>query len=65
MDCVRWTDSIFNADELELDPATYRPYYSASSVELLKGFDEIVAIAKQRLEGAGQIDLRHNDKRRH
>ncbi len=44
-------------DELELDPATYRPYYATSSVELLKAFDESIAMAKQRLAGANDAAL--------
>lgn len=49
VDCLRWTPSIFGADELALDPATYRPYLAASKVDLLDTFDADVAAAARAL----------------
>ena len=42
VDCIRWGESIFPLGELEMDPATYRPYMASSRDELLQEFDEVV-----------------------
>ena len=52
VDCISWADSIFNQDELEVDPAAYRPFRAASVDDLLKAFDDNVAVCKQALAGA-------------
>jgi len=30
VDCIRWTEPIFGADELDMDPAAYRPFRASS-----------------------------------
>jgi uncharacterized damage-inducible protein DinB len=53
LDCIRWTGPIFGADELDMDPATYRPFRATSSAGLLEAFDGEVAQAKQAIAQAG------------
>ncbi len=57
VDCIRWTDSIFSQDELDIDPTTYSPYRATSSAELLAMFDADVAAAKRAMERASDADL--------
>jgi uncharacterized damage-inducible protein DinB len=49
---VGWADAILNQDELNFDPATYKPYHATSVTELLKTFDDNVAKGKHALTGA-------------
>lgn len=49
VDCVDWADSILNADELDFDPATYKPFEATSVTELLDTFDTKVAHCNQLL----------------
>lgn len=51
VDCVGWADSICTQPELEIDPATYRPFQAASVADLLKTFDEKVDAGRQALAG--------------
>ncbi len=57
VDCVGWADSIFNRDELEMDPAAYQPYRAASVADLLKTFDEKAATCRQALAGTADAAL--------
>ena len=43
---VSWTDAIFNQDELDFDPATYKAYLATSVTDLIKTFDDNVANGK-------------------
>src|SRR5262249_24872133 len=52
VDCIGWADSIFNMDELDIDPTTYKPYQAASVSDLPKTFDDKAAICKHVLAGA-------------
>jgi len=54
---ITWTDAIFNQDELDFDPSTYKPYVATSAAELLKTFDENVAKAKQVLTNVAEENL--------
>ncbi len=47
VDCIRWIEPIFGADELAMDPSTYRPFGATSVADLLETFDGEVARAKQ------------------
>ena len=49
---VSWTVAILNQDEIDFDPATYKPYVAASVADLLKTFDDNVAKGRQALAGA-------------
>lgn len=49
---VGWTDAIFNQNEIDFDPATFKPYVATSLADLLKTFDDNVAKGKQALAGA-------------
>ena len=51
-ECVGWTVSIFNEDEIDIDPTTYKPYIAKSTAELLETFAENVARSKEALAGA-------------
>ena len=57
VECVSWADSIFNRDEFDIDPATYKPYQATSVADLLKTFDDNVADGKQALAGVADADL--------
>ena len=52
VDCIGWADSIFNLEELDIDPATYKPYQASSVDDLLKTFDDKVVSCRQILMGA-------------
>ena len=45
-------ESVLKTDELDFDPATYKPYRTTSVVDLLKTFDDNVASCKQALAAA-------------
>jgi hypothetical protein len=49
IDCIRWVEPIFAGDELDFDPATYRPFQAASLDDVLTGFDHIVVAASAAL----------------
>lgn len=51
VECVKWTTDIFTKNEVNFDPATYKPYLAASTTELLEAFDKAVADGKRVLEG--------------
>ena len=55
---VGWTDAILNQDEIDFDPATYKPYLATSLADLLKTFDDNVAKSKQALAGATDDTLK-------
>src|SRR6185503_12169123 len=57
VECVSWTDAIFNLDEVDFDPATYKPYYARSVADLLKTFESNVQKGKQALAAASEADL--------
>jgi uncharacterized damage-inducible protein DinB len=52
IELVTFTDAIFNQDELDFDPATYKPYIATSLADLIKTFDDNVAKGKQAMAGA-------------
>jgi hypothetical protein len=37
VDCIRWTGPIFNADELDMDPSTLRPFCATSNAAETRG----------------------------
>jgi uncharacterized damage-inducible protein DinB len=49
VDCIGWGDSIFRLEEIDFDPATYKPYQATSTADLLKTFDEKVMACQQAL----------------
>jgi uncharacterized damage-inducible protein DinB len=57
VDCVAWADSIFTRDELDSDPASYKPYRAASVPELLRTYDDRVASASRALAGVPETDV--------
>lgn len=57
VDCIRWTESIFTVEELDLDPATYETCKAASVAELLATFDTDVARCSQVLDAVREEDL--------
>jgi uncharacterized damage-inducible protein DinB len=52
-----WAESIFKKDEIDFDPATYKPYKAKSVAELLKTFDDNVATAKAAISGINEATL--------
>jgi len=54
VECISWADSIFNSNEFDFDPATYKPYQATSAADLLKTFDDKVRSGKQVLEGVDE-----------
>ncbi len=52
VDCIRWVEPIFGADELDLDPSAYKPFRAKSVAALLETFDGEVVKAKQAIANA-------------
>ncbi len=52
VECVGWADSIFNEDEIDMNPATFKPYMATTVADLLKTFDETVAKGTHAMAGA-------------
>ena len=52
VDCIRWVQPIFGADELDMDRSAYQPFGARSVAVLLEAFDGEVASAKQVMAGA-------------
>ena len=57
VECVGWTSSIFEAEQYDFDPATYKPVAAASSAELLQTFDEKVAAGMKAMAQIHDADL--------
>jgi uncharacterized damage-inducible protein DinB len=57
VECISWTDPIFKLDELDFDPATYKPYNATSVTDLLKKFESNVEKGKQALSQASDATL--------
>jgi uncharacterized damage-inducible protein DinB len=55
---ISWIDAILNLDEIDFDPATYKPYIATSLADLLKTFDDNVAKSKKVLAGATEDTLK-------
>jgi len=55
---ISWIDAILNLDEIDFDPATYKPYIATSLADLLKTFDDNVAKSKKALAGATEDTLK-------
>ena len=52
IDCIRWVEPIFGADELDLNPGRFTPFGANSVAVVLEGFDSEVAKAKQAIASA-------------
>src|ERR1700752_2280636 len=50
VECVNWTPDGFTKNEVNFDPATYKPYLATSTTELLEAFEKAVANGKRVLE---------------
>jgi uncharacterized damage-inducible protein DinB len=57
VECVRWTEAIFSADEFNVDPATFATYRGASAAELLQTFDADVARCARLLAAADEASI--------
>lgn len=57
VECLGWTETILTQDDLDIDPATYRPYQAASVAGLLERFDERVAAGQRALATVKDADL--------
>ena len=49
VECLNWTTDVFTKNEMNFDPATYKPYVAASSEELLEAFEKSVEDGKRVL----------------
>jgi uncharacterized damage-inducible protein DinB len=47
VDCIRWVEPVFGADEFGIDPSTYKPFEAKSATALLDTFDGEVVKAKR------------------
>ena len=56
-DLARWGGAIFNHEEFDFDPATYKPYQAGSVADLLKTFDDNVRNAKQAMAAVADESL--------
>jgi len=50
-------NAVLKTDELDIDPASYKPYQATSVAELLKTYDDNVATCRQALSGAAEASL--------
>jgi uncharacterized damage-inducible protein DinB len=57
VDCIRWTESIFAADELDMDPSAYRPFRATSVAALLETFDSEAVKATQVMASAADTSV--------
>jgi len=55
VECIGFTEPIFNLEEFDFDPATFKPYQARSTGELLQTFDENVAKSKAVLNPVKQV----------
>lgn len=56
VDCLRWVDPVFASDELEVDPAAYRPFEASSADALLEGLDVEAAKARSAMSASKDHD---------
>ena len=59
VDCIRWVEPIFGADEFDMDPSAYKPFQADSTAALLHAFDTDVAKAKQVMESTADTEAAH------
>jgi uncharacterized damage-inducible protein DinB len=59
VDCIRWTVSIFGADELDVDPSAYAPFVATSVAALLEAFDAEVVKATQAMASVADTSATH------
>jgi uncharacterized damage-inducible protein DinB len=57
VECLGWTETILTQDDLDIDPATYRPYHATSVAGLLERFDDRVAAGQRALATVTDADL--------
>ena len=57
VECIGWTDPIFNLEEFNFDLATYKPYAAKSVADLLKTLESNVQKGKQALVEANDATL--------
>ena len=56
VDCLRWVVPVFTGEELEMDPASYRPFEASTRDALLSGFDAEVEKARAAIEASPDED---------
>jgi uncharacterized damage-inducible protein DinB len=57
VDLLGFADPIFNSNELDIDPATYKEFLASSLTDLLKHFDEAAAKCAAILSGVDDAAL--------
>ena len=56
-DLLQFVELISGTDEMDFDPATYKPFQATSVADLLKAFDEKVVNGKQAMSGVSDERL--------
>ena len=56
VDCIRWVEPVFAADELDMDSDAYKPCDAKSVTAVLATFDGDVAKARQAMASAADAD---------
>ena len=54
VECLNWTTDVFTKNEINFDPATYKPYLAVSTAELLETFDKSIVDWKDVLKGVDE-----------
>lgn len=49
VECINWTNDVFTKNEVDINPATYKPFLSGSTNDLLAAFDNAVETGKRIL----------------
>jgi len=57
VDCIRWVESIFGADELDMDPGDYHPFVAESVAVLLETFDADVVKAQRLMASSADTSV--------
>ena len=57
VECTSWGAPVFKQQEIDFDPATYKPYQAGSRDELLKTFDKNVKACQQAMADADDPGL--------
>lgn len=58
IDCIRWVQPTFSADELDFNPATHQPFEVTSVAAMLAAFDREVEGATQAMARSTDLDAR-------
>lgn len=57
VECIGWGEPVFNQEEIDFDPTTYKPYKAPSKDDLLKTFEKNVKNCQQAMANADDAKL--------